>query len=875
METKDLIGPNGGDEGRKLAKHWNDQIKSTLDYPEYKRWFKRGEQIEKRYRDERGRDEDAKRYNALWANVQILLPAFYGKTPVPVVERRFRDKDPVGRAAAQILERALRNEIEINGFTEAMEQSVSDYLLPGRGVVWVRYEPEIEPGISLPPDPQTDLPGDQSLEKTKYVEGPNGKKRAQLNPGPAKPEDSPQNEEKLRETGDRVVRESVPVDYVPWADFVTLPTRARVWAEVTTVCKRVYMSKDQVKKRFGQTIGRALPLQKDKRGETSETSSRMPGLDDKAEVWECWSREDGRVYWVADGYEYLCDCVDDPLQLEHFFPCPRPLFANATTGTLVPVADYIQYQDQARQIDELSQRIALLTKACKMAGVYNSAAKDIQRLFSEAVENQLIPVDDWAAFSEKGGVEGNMSLLPVKDVIGILSELMTCKQAQIEEMNQLTGINDIMRGTSDARETLGGVRLKTNNTGTRLTHRQNEVARYARDVVRIMADIMCSHFSPQSLIAASGALYAAGLSAEDMPSLTALQHAQAAPPGPPGGGSPPLPNRMGGPPSPPGLPPPGGGMATGSPQPVPYPAFPSPRPPNLTAQPGNNVVPFPGAGVPPAPPPIPPEVQAKFESLQRIAKAIMLLRDDSLSGFRVDIEVDSTIYSDMATEKAERTEFITATTQFLQQAMVLGASMPEAIPLLGKLLQFGVRGYRVGRDMELAIEEFGEEAAIKAKQRMENPQPNPEQTKADAAKMGAEANMLKAKSEATKTDSTVQAMQLETQSKERMAAAELAGQQQQNQAEVARQQMEGDSELRNAAMDYQSNQLDLQMVEIDKQIKLLEMQMAEENAEAEREQMELQGKLDKKKADMTLKIEAMKMKREKAKPMPAKPAARK
>src|SRR6266566_7615791 len=115
-DTDKLIGPKGGPESTRLAKFWLDQVSSVDDNSQQKRWVARGEAIIKRYRDERNRtdEEGQRRYNALWANVEILKPALYGKTPLPVAERRFKDKDPTGRSAAQILERALRNEIEIN-----------------------------------------------------------------------------------------------------------------------------------------------------------------------------------------------------------------------------------------------------------------------------------------------------------------------------------------------------------------------------------------------------------------------------------------------------------------------------------------------------------------------------------------------------------------------------------------------------------------------------------------------------------------------------------------------------------------------------------------------------------------------------------------
>lgn len=839
----ELAGPKGGDESRRLAKHWLDQINAVKDNAEHKRWVKRSESIIKRYRDERSRvDEDGqRRYNALWANVEVLKPAFYGKTPLPVAERRFKDKDPTGRNAAQILERGLRNEIEICGFTDAMTQAVSDYLLPGRGTVWVRYEPEIEESVSLPPEPQTDVAGAEEGD-TKSIETDDEhqpkRKRPTLNddddehePEEGEQDDSKPDEaeQKLMDTGDRVVRESTPVDFVPWDDFFSFPIRARNWAEVTAVAKRVYMSRNQMKKRFGDEIGKKIPLQKDDRGDKTQNTTLQAQEQDKGQVYEIWDKEEETVYWVAQGFDYLADLKEDPLELEFFFPCPKPLYANPTTNTLVPVPDYIQYQDQAIQIDELTQRISMLAKACKVAGVYNAAAKDIQRLLNESVENELIPVDDWAAFAgEKGGVAGNMSLLPVQDIIGVINELMMVKQKQIEEMDRLTGINDIMRGTSDPRETLGGVRLKSNSSGTRLTSRQNEVARFARDTLRIMADIMARHFSPQSLIEVSGALYEEGLGPKDMPSLTAMQEAQEQkPPAPPPqngpGPSPPQATGPGGAPPPPPSqsappPPPQGGNVVPFRPPGGPPGAP-PGPPGAPPQPGAQ--PGPPAPPPmPVPPPLPPEVQAKIDALQRISGALKLLRDERLRGFRVDIEVDSTIYGDQAQDKQDRNEFVVATTQYLQQAMMLGAQMPEAVPLLGKLLSFGARGHKIGRDLELAIEEFTEEAAIIAKQKAQQAQnkPSPEEQQAQLEMMKAQVQLQmqqsKAQSDQMRNQAEMQSTQMKSQAEGKQA-----------QAEVERQGIENQGNMMSAQAEQQKAASDMQMQQMQQQIEQIKLQI--------------------------------------------------
>jgi hypothetical protein len=832
IDLDPLAGADGGDESRRLAKYWLDQIDLSFDSADMKLHWKRGDQIIKRYRDERQRtsnEDGSRRYSSLWSNIQILLPALYGKEPLPVAERRFKDKDPIGRGAASILERALRNEIEINGYHSSLKQVVRDYLLVGQGVPWVRYEPQIAEGVSLPVETETDMrdsqgqiissgndqDGTHTDEKTPAGSDavpearttPGGRSRVQLAEGDTAKE---QAIEKLEYTDDRVVRESTPVDYVPWKDFMWFPQRARTWKEVTAVAKRCYLSRQQAIKRFGTKIGKALPLRKDKRGDrTNHNTDMMPADQDKCEVFEIWNKEDLTTYWVAQGYNYLCDRKDDPLNLENFFPVPEPLFANPTNSTLIPVPDYIQYEDQAVQIDELTQRIAQLTKAAKITGVYNAAAKDIQRMFQESVENELIPVDDWAAFAEEGGVAGNISFLPIKDIIGLINELVQVREKLIEDMDRLTGINDIMRGTSDARETLGGVRLKSNNIGTRLTERQNEVARLARDTVRIMADIMCQHFSPQSLIEASGALYEEGLGPDDMPDLSAL--APAAPPQQ--GQQPPQPML-------PGQVPPA--MGQKPPMAAP-PALPAPGQPS-------NVVPFTGqmrpAGAPmaqpPAPtpgqglilppqPPIPPQLLAKLQALQRISKSIQLLRDEKLRGFRVDIEVDSTVYPDQAQDKQDRTEFVGAVTKFLEVSAQLGAAIPQAIPLLGKLLQFGARGYRIGRDLELTIEQFTEEMAVVAKQKaaQAQQQPNPEQIKANAQAQKAQTDLVvgtaRAKADVARSQMDLKDTQLKDQANQREQQAE----QQRTVLESQAQQQEAAAEIRLKQMEVQMRQMEM------------------------------------------------------------------
>ena len=101
------------------------------------------------------------------------------------------------------------------------------------------------------------------------------------------------------------------------------------------------------------------------------------------------------------------------------------IFATNTTGNLTPVPDYVEYQDQAQELDMVVQRLAMLTRACKVVGVYDASQEGVQRMLTEGIENQLIPVDTWAAFAEKGGIKGVVDFFPLDKVIEVITQRST------------------------------------------------------------------------------------------------------------------------------------------------------------------------------------------------------------------------------------------------------------------------------------------------------------------------------------------------------------------------------------------------------------------------------------------------------------------
>ena len=104
-----------------------------------------------------------------------------------------------------------------------------------------------------------------------------------------------------------------------------------------------------------------------------------------------------------------------------------------------------------------------------------------------------------------------------------------------------------------------------------------------------------------------------------------------------------------------------------------------------------------------------------------------LLSDEVLRGFRLDIETDSTIRTDEEIDRKERTEFLTAASQYLSSAVEAGQAVPQMAPLLGELLMFGIRGHKAARQLEPAFEDF-----IREMQKPKPPQPDPEVQKIQA-----------------------------------------------------------------------------------------------------------------------------------------------
>ena len=449
---------------------------------EFKKWSARVTKILRRYRDDMptSTGNESARFNILWSNVQTLKPAVYAKLPKADVSRRFGDNDAVGRVASLLLERALDYEIEhYPDYRAMMNNAVEDRFLGGRGVGWVRYDPHIS---------QQNVPED-GLELTDAVENEADEAADTHNPT-AGNEGAPEE----------IDYECSPTDYVHWKDFGH--SVARTWEEVTAVWRWVYMTKEAATERFPEKVHLmafdTTPDALTKRGEASR-------INDRAKVCELWDKETGTVVWFQETVPELLDERADPLGLEGFFPCEKPLYATTTTDTLVPVPDFTLYQDQAKELDTLADRIDGLVQALRVRGIYDSSQPALQRLLTEGDNNILIPTDKWQAFSEKGGLKGSIDLLPLDMIATCLLQAYQAMQQIKGQIYEITGISDIIRGQGAASETATAQQIKGQYAGLRLRSMQESVALFASGMLRLKAQIICTKYQAKTILAYAAA----------------------------------------------------------------------------------------------------------------------------------------------------------------------------------------------------------------------------------------------------------------------------------------------------------------------------------------------------------------------------------
>ncbi|MGE0213960.1 MAG: hypothetical protein AB7S41_19905 [Parvibaculaceae bacterium] len=521
MINDDAGLPDSNDEPAKEledrpAAPWLAEIDAALQREDA--WRQRGRKVVQRYRDERDGGQSLSRINILWSNTEVLKAALFTRTPKPDIRRRFADQragDEVARTASEVIERAVAYCVDAYDIEGTIAAAVEDMLLPGRGVAFVAYEPEIE-------------------ELGEYDPPGNGEGDGRNNGGSDGGEGEAGEGLSARITGQKLT-----ADYVYWEDFCHGP--ARSWKDVPWVARRHALRKDEFEQKFPharEEAGLAYALK-------SASDARQGGAEGErfVEVWEVWSKQGRERLYVGRGYRHVLQADPDPLRLQDFFPCPEPLTGVTTTDTLEPVPEFTQYQDQANELDAVATRISRLIGQMRWRGVYDATVDQdgsTLKALESADDGTLLPHDNFQMLREKGGIDGAIGFVPIERLYPIVAQLDRQRATLIQEIYEVTGISDIIRGATNPNETKGAQVLKAQFGSMRMQKRQMKVQKFIRDLYRLKAEIIAEHFTADILSEMTGIDLP---SAEEQHRLKALAGSASALPG------------LAGAPPPPALPP--------------------------------------------------------------------------------------------------------------------------------------------------------------------------------------------------------------------------------------------------------------------------------------------------------------------------------
>ena len=681
------------------AKRWHNELASAEKRENT--WRKRAKRIVDRYRDEREKEQSGeRRTNILWSNTEILKAVLFQNVGNPDVRRRFPKKgkdEKAARVAALVLERALSYCTDDYDVKSQIECVVEDHLLPGRGQAWIVYDADV-------------IEGDLKAK-----------------------EDKDQDENDDEDDGPQpidIADQSVRLEHVYWADYRT--SAGRKESDIWWKGRRHQYTKSELKDYFPEHAD-FIPLD----AEMPDCPSDSDAKEDfkRANVWEIWDKSRKERVYVADGYPTILKKDEDPYKLRQFFPCPSALYGVKTTSSLIPVPEYTLYQDQCEELDQITTRLNRLVDALKRRGVYDGSIEGGDNQLSAlatAGDNEFVPFKGFSGLMEKGGLKGVFSSEDLGPIITVVQGLYEQRANLIQTIYEVTGISDVLRGSSNPNDTATAQRIKGQFGSLRVTTRQARVQEFVRDAYRLKAEIIAEHYTREKLSEMTGI---------DMPlqseidaakqQLQAYQSAQqqfqqaqqaqqrASQPGP-------------------------GGQPQQAPQPQQMPMQP--------------------------PPQIPPEVLAQMQiTVKSVAWEDIesILRSDQRRGYKIDIETDDTAQFDEQEEKQSRIEFLNTMQPVLQGVLALSQQAPEMLPLAKEIMMFTVKGFKAGRQLEETFEDAFDQLGDRPPSQ---PQPDPDVIKAQAAAKAAEQQMAlnkqKADSDLQMAQANIEGKKLELQGKQ-------------------------------------------------------------------------------------------------------------
>lgn len=424
------------------------------------KWLKKVRKAEKKLKDKHRPDaEKAEKhyYNdeankvelpIYWSSVQVQRSALYAQPPNPEIRSRNNDvNNPQSKEISKTLEEAISYQIDQSDFHSDAKRGVLDFLVTDLGVCRVRLDVET------------------SQVANPFLEGG---------------------------VEDVITHQDVYIDHWPWERFIY--DIGKDWQECDWICYVHYMTASEVKKQFDHDISKqALNVTKDEK-------------NGKVTVYEIWDKEKRTVYDIYEGKDTPLRVRKDPLNLKDFYDCPKPLISNMRSAKFIPQSDYKQIARQLEIINKLEARIDRLTETIKYRGMYESSITGLAKL-EKAPDGKFVPVEGLLAMLGGGNAanfDKAIATLPIIEQAQVVQILQQQKTEAKEQIYEITGLSDIIRGNTKASETATAQQIKGQWASVRLQDKQSAINSWLRAIMRLYAEIISEHFTADVLTRMTG-----------------------------------------------------------------------------------------------------------------------------------------------------------------------------------------------------------------------------------------------------------------------------------------------------------------------------------------------------------------------------------
>lgn len=703
-------------EARFSPTYWWDAVSEQVD--NYDDWNETVDNIMKQvYSAERlGHSDREREMQISWANSEVLKPAIYTSSPIPAVISRHKDRKPLVQHGAEILERCLGSSFDSEDIHETLLLVRDDVIDCSRGVLWVR------------------------LDKN--------------------------------EVGQKVIQ----YDHVDRKDFYHSPDR--YWKEVWWVSRRIYLNEAECEDQFGKEITEKLSFQKIEKTEGIQAEG-----DPQTEIFEVWDKVGGHVMWISENCDQYLDVMEPPIRVKGFFPCPKPAFGTRENRSLRPIPHWLFIKDQIEEINEMTARISALSENLRLKGFYAQGHEDVSEALERILEDEdnratLVPVPSTHLMSGQS-LADVIVWLPIRETSEVIGALINVRKQLINDVYEITGISDIMRGQSAASETATAQQLKSEYGSVRVRRMQGEMIRIAKDAANIAGEILAENFDQPmlQLMSQYDKIRTEEQRGVEIEALkTKVEKAKT---------NPQVMQQM-------------------------------QQNPQMAQQ-------------------LVAMAQAEIDKLMQevtFDQVMTMLREQRVRPFLIDIETDSTVMANEDQNKQRSAEFLTALGGALAQLGQMVDARPETAPFAGEVLKFAVSPYRAGRELDAAIDEM-----IDMMKKPKPPQQDPAAAKAEAdAAAKKEELQAKLQSEQAKAQMDQQAAQARMQSDQQAAQARA-----QADAQIAKAKIDAEREIAQMKLDAE-RAMQAEKMEMEAEIAKMKYEIDMANLDLERQKIDMQAR---------------------------------